>query len=262
MTRLYTLTSKLYHLWLHRIWFRYFSYHVLSAAEEEASNFDFLIELLNKAKSNLPKTLIFFNQIKVLAAAFSYITHHIGQEAGHPSPAVAMYTSVTDGDRKTSVLNDLNNPTGTIRVVLCTSSLAVGINVSKVVYIIHYGTPKLAQDFLQETGRAARESSAHGHSLLLTFPHENSKGLSEPMKDYKRGLSCRRNILLAQFKSSSTMSGKGTCCDVCNREMTHPYKSVMERYFDLCIPDTVSESSDSIGSPPSLGNIDTDSDGY
>lgn len=206
----------------------------------------------------MPRTLIFFNEIKQLTAAYSYITHNIGQQAGDPSPTIAMYMSVTDGERKHSILSDLNNPNGVIKLVLCTSSLAVGINVSDVMYTIHYGTPTLAQDFLQETGRAARESSAHGHSILITFPRENPKGLSKFMKAFKKGRSCRRALLLAAFNSSSTISGLTKCCDVCNTSIDHPFRAVVNSYFSKNSLSDTDSSLSSDSSEPSLSNLDFD----
>ena len=69
---------------------------------------------------------------------------------------LVMFTSYTDQITKENILADLNNPDGLVTVVLCTSALSVGVSVSSVKYVIHYGAPTHAQEFVQETGRAAR----------------------------------------------------------------------------------------------------------
>lgn len=232
-------------------------YHLIKATERNPSNFDFLVELAKLHQHNLPRTLVFFNQLSLLTEAYNYVREEIGQKVGDQEPLLAMFSSLTAGDRKAAVLTDLNNPEGAIRIVFCTSSLAVGINVSNIKLVVHYGAPKLAQDFLQETGRAAREQNAHAHSILMTFPKMNPKGLSDTMKSYTSGETCRRQALLKPFSSTSSMTGESLCCDICNPTMEHPFRSVLELYFTHLHASTElgSSSSDSV---PSLNELNFD----
>ena len=210
----------------------------------------------------MEKTLVFFNNMPTLVDAYTYVREAIGQSVGDPNPLISMYMSITSSERKAAVMEDLNNPKGSSRVVFCTSSLAVVVNMRDVKYVIHYGSPRLVQDFLQETGRVAQESSAHGHSILVRFPRMNAKGLSDTMKAYVKGEECRRLTILKVFGSKSTQTKAPSCCDICNPNITYSFKSVVDAYYtDQAADDQLSDSSS--GSEPSIGGIeynDTDSD--
>ena len=98
---------------------------------------------------------------------------------------------------------------------------------SSVKYIIHYGAPTHAQELVQETVRAAREHYLHGHSILLTFPRMNPKGLSPTMKTYVAGDRCRGKILLKAFQCVTAISQVHGYCDICDRTMTFSIKDIL-----------------------------------
>ena len=71
-----------------------------------------------------------------------------------------------------------------------------------------------AQEFVQETGRAACEHYLHGHSILLTFPRTNPKDLSPTMKTYTAGEKCQRKVLLEALQYVTAISQVHGCCDM------------------------------------------------
>ena len=175
---------------------------------------------------------------------------------------LVMFTSHSDQIIKENILADLNNPDGLVRVVLCTSALSVGVSVSSVKYVIHYGAPTHAQEFVEETGRAAREYYLHGHSILLTFPRMNPKGLSLTMKTYIAGEKCRRKILLEAFQCDTAISQVHGCCDICDRTMTFSIKDILVQHIvkghvDPSFSSTNTSDSGSSRLAPSLNDIDS-----
>lgn len=180
----------------------------------------------------MPRILVFFTNTAKLTSAYSFLSHHLGQAVGDAEPQIAMFTKVTSDERKAYVLNNLNSPTSTLKVVLCTSSLSVGVNLAKIKYVIHYGLPVSVQDFLQESGRAAREADSIGFSILLTFPHMVKAGTDSALRNFasKKCNNCRRAILLEPFNVIPNVLDGSICCDICHPDVIDPIVSAAKTY--------------------------------
>ena len=71
-----------------------------------------------------------------------------------------------------------------------------------------------AQEFVQETGRAACEHYLHGHSILLLFTRTNPKDLSHAMKTYIAEEKCERGVLLEGLQYVTAISQVHGSCDM------------------------------------------------
>lgn len=70
----------------------------------------------------------------------------------------------------------------------------MGMNIAAVEYVLQYGHPNIADAFLQDTARAAREAGSQGYSVLMTFPKMCSgRKLDSYMKTYVNGETCIQN---------------------------------------------------------------------
>lgn len=59
-----------------------FRYHFVPMAEKSLSNFDWLIELIQREQRQTPRMLVFFTNTTMLSDVYGYITHHCGQAIG------------------------------------------------------------------------------------------------------------------------------------------------------------------------------------
>lgn len=222
---------------------------------DEEENFDWLIDQLKCLSSSTPRTLVFFTRANKLYSVYNHIRHHIQQHPDEPNPLVAMYHKLTDGNIRQDVISSLNESDSRLRVVLCTSSLSVGVNLSCVEYVVHYGVPVSVQDFLQETGRAAREPGSGGQSILMTYPRHTKPGTNQSLKDFSSSdcTVCRRALVLKPF--NVVPERQDQCCDVCDSEITdHFMKSILSNIQELeNKPVYVSDSSAS--STESISNV-------
>lgn len=208
--------------------------------ERSPTNFQFIIDFLRSKREETPRTLIFFASHADLVEAYSYITHHVGQEVGDPKPMVSMYHSVTAEEIKSALIKDMKDFNGYTRLILCTSSLSMGVDMADVKYVIHYGVPCTTDDFLQETGRAGREDGSKCHSLVINYPHSVSgRPVSKTMRKFNKRVlkTCRRNIILSDYNQKDVK--QNPCCDICT-EVLGPY--------DFSIPGETSAQS-SVTSP-------------
>lgn len=131
----------------------------------------------------------------------------------------------------------------------------MGINIRSVDYVVHYGPPRTADAFLQETGRAAREKDRHGHSILMTFPRMCSgRPLDGFMKSFSRREGCLRQILLNKFNSTKP-TDQQHCCNVCDKHLYCHLVQLIESSFEESITESFSDS-DSLASIGEIEEID------
>lgn len=187
---------------------------MIRAREDTETNFHWLVKILKQRQGDTPRMLIFFNRTAVLNAVYLYLTHNIDQQPGDVKPLVAMFSKTTSEQCKKHVMLNMTKDSN-LRVVLCTSSLSVGVNLTLIEYVVHYGPPSTASDFLQETGRAAREASSSALSVVITYPRMVKKHTSTTMRAYVSAANscCRRALLLKPF--NVTPDSQDDCCDVC-----------------------------------------------
>jgi ATP-dependent Lhr-like helicase len=111
---------------------------------------DKIIPLLNQAKS----TLIFTN-----TRAQSEIWYqHLLQNAPHLAGQMAMHHGSISNDMRSWVEESLHR--GELKVVVCTSSLDLGVDFRPVEQIIQIGGPKGIARFLQRAGRSGHQPGA------------------------------------------------------------------------------------------------------
>ena len=77
-----------------------------------------------------------------------------------------MYTSCTDIDVKNQIISAFTKP-GVLRVICATVAFGMGIDCPDVRVVIHLGPPQDVESYIQETGRAGRDSLPSQAILLL-----------------------------------------------------------------------------------------------
>lgn len=225
-----------------------FRYHRVSVKGIVTEDFKWLVNLITSTTAEeLPRILIFFNNLNTLTDAYLYTTV-TSKLFNKEHPTVAMFTLLTKAERKQQILKELTGELPSqLKVVLCSSSLSMGMNLKCIKYVVHYGPPRSADAFLQETGRASREISSHGHSILLQYPRMTSgRKLDKHMAQYVKAETCLRDILLSKFQAQKPQD-QPQCCDVCHPMTTCVVLRLIEESFDASITDTFSDS-DSIAS--------------
>lgn len=101
-------------------------------------------------------------------------------------------------------------------VLCCTVAFGMGVDKKDIHTVIHLEPSANAENYLQESGRAARDGSI-GKAILLWSPEDSvhfsryGKGSRERvMKEFAEAYTCRRQILLDALK------GEQAACDGCD----------------------------------------------
>ncbi len=127
----------------------------------------------------------------------------------------------TDDTVKTAICKSYEDPLGSIRVVLCTTSFSMGLDVNGVDVdtVVHYGPVNDLEDHIQETGRAGRDADQYCHGVIIKYKRSlGSKNISKPVKQYVLATTCRRKVLMGPFMPDIepvSPTPQHLCCDIC-----------------------------------------------
>ena len=147
-------------------------------------------------------------------------------------PICEMYSSATDSAVKNKILSNFTDPNGLVRIVVATIAFGLGIDAPDVRYIINWGPSDSIEAYIQETGRAGRDSLDATATLYYNKSDvSNVSTVSDDMKVYcgNSGL-CRRKLLLKEFTPAQNEvelpKPVHKCCDIC----------ALECDCDVCCP--------------------------
>ena len=103
-----------------------------------------------------------------------------------------MYHMKTEETLKKNILNSFMDTNGHVRIVLCSTSFSMGLDLRDVPYVVHYGPSNDLSSYLQETGRCAWDQSIQGQAVLLKYPRcLSSSNITGEMKEYMKTRGCR-----------------------------------------------------------------------
>ena len=126
---------------------------------------------------------------------------------------------------KESICKSYHDEFGSLRVVLCTTSFSMGLDMKGDDRVVHYGLANDLEDYIQETGRAGRNPNNKCHAVPMKYKRcTGSKNISADMKEYGTSTTCRRKQLLKPFMHGTDMDSvcptvSHDCCDTCTKNM-------------------------------------------
>lgn len=169
-----------------------------------------------------PKTIIFcrtyndcgdlyYSLHKSLGAYFTFPPNY---PDFHEFRIVEMFTHASTTDMKEKVLHSLCASDGKLRIVVGTTAFGMGIDCHDVRKIVHWGPPTSLEQYVQESGRAGRDSLPS--EAIMLYCH--GRHVDEDVKEYAiNEEKCRRKLLFKNFLfSSNRIAVVGCkCCDIC-----------------------------------------------
>lgn len=244
-------------------------YHWLSCLFQ-IECFQWLADILKVERQDAPRMLVFYRRINFLSETYGFLHDELGelgyvdyQKGGtndDRNRIFDMYHLKTHDTVKQSTITDLVKPEGKKRTTLCSTSFSMGLSLSGVKVTVHYGPADDLDDYMQETGRGARETGSS--SLAVLIKYRNSTGschVSKDMKEYITTKECRRKILYRPFMKDEPKSVKPghNCCDNCSLKcdcgdcpsdsLVSKIKACLDapRYPTICEGESDSSSADS-----------------
>ena len=106
--------------------------------------------------------IVFFRQISHLISTSAYVDHELGEHGygnfdedavnDDRNHMIEMYMMKTDELVKDSIVKSFVDPSSHLRLVFCSSSFSMGLNLRGLETVIHYGVPTNFDEYLQQTG--------------------------------------------------------------------------------------------------------------
>ena len=190
-------------------------------------NFSWLVEEVGRKGVECPRTLIYVKDYQTCGELYNFFINSLQDKAYRPSNSpktstnrmIAMYHSGTSLKIQQHVLSSLKDPHGSVRIVIATSALGMGVDFKCLHRVINYGPPNDIESYVQAFGRVGRDGM--NSEALLLF-HDHQLRLCEPeMSDFVKCTTCRRKKILAFFgdtKENNRVIPNHLCCDICAKD--------------------------------------------
>lgn len=184
-------------------------------------HFRWVAEMVKTDGVNTPKTIIFCTSLSDVAKLVSNLFAMLGDalyepdKSHHPSNRlVGIYHAHTHSKYKERVLSSFKSLSGTIRVVIATTALGMGVNFPDVKYIVHAGPERSLVDYIQAAGRAGRNGE-HAHDVVIYHGNQLAQCAAD-VKEFVRTDGCIREALFKNFSSNvHPVQPLHECCSNC-----------------------------------------------
>ena len=202
-------------------------YSVLNIPNDVLSSFQWLIDDLLEKGPETAQTLIFCQSKVQCYNLYEYFKQQLGESmfTGEPhddrTSLIGMYHHGTRAEQKLTAENAFTSESSIMRILFCTSSFGMGINVKNCNLVIHLGPPKLLDEYLQQSGRVGRDGKQSYALLLIYKKCTSGPGFDSAIRSYVTNEKvCRRKMLMDAIENpcSSDREIKHTCCDICKGE--------------------------------------------
>ena len=175
--------------------------------------FDWLIQHLKIKGRKSKKIIIYCRSIDTVSELFLSLKCSLGRHSYSESKTdadhllIEMFHNCTHESSKSRILKSFSKKDSTIRCVIATVALGMGIDIQDVDIVVHYGCPKSPVSYWQEAGRCARDGR-QGLSLIVydnftAALKTTDKAMASIVKNSKT--QCLRQSVLDVFTAKETI---------------------------------------------------------
>lgn len=190
----------------------------------EYSKLQWLVNMMKEKGVDTPKTIIFCNTITEMAALMGFMSSALGDDAyvgGKPkcfsNRLFGLYHSLTHHNYKTKMLDSLKQDIGSVRVVIASSALSMGVNFPDVRFVIHMGPARSIIDHIQQSGRAGRDG-CDSHNIVKYHGRQLTH-CELAVKDFVKTKNCLHVALYATFGGNvESLEPSHRCCSNCAKK--------------------------------------------
>ena len=144
---------------------------------------------------------------------------YAGQQKHVKNLIIEMFHQSTHDDSKERILTDFCKEESTLRCLVATVALGMGVQIPDVNLVIQYGCPTSVINYWQEVGRCARDGSRGYAVMLYTKRTLSLKNTSGEMKSVVRSDTCLRKGILNNFAHDTDVAstlGTAQICPECD----------------------------------------------
>ena len=113
-----------------------------------------------------PKTIVFCTNYKDCTGLYLSLVENLGENLTYPPGYpdllqyryVTMYTRASTEKMKEMVVDQFSKQNSSLRLIIATAALSMGVDFPDVRQVIHWGIPSTIEQYVQEIGRAGRDN--------------------------------------------------------------------------------------------------------
>ena len=192
--------------------------------EEALSKLDWIVESVKARGTQSRKTIIFCNVMTDIAHVLSYLLLKLGESAyvtenNQKVWLIGVYHSKSWPTCKEHIESEFSVSGGcSVRVILATTALGMGVNYPDVTNIVHFLSPsRTLEGNIQQLGRAGRNGK-QAYDITI-YANRNLSECESDIRDIFKKKQCLRKGLLHHFDEAVTcLIPKHFCCSVCASE--------------------------------------------
>ena len=182
-------------------------------------------DLLRK-KIDYPLTIVYV-PLKLGGFAYKLFEYVLGTEQYFPLGSAtipenrlfAQFQAPQTSQMKDEILKQLSSGRSIVRVIFATVALGMGVHILHIRHIVHIGPPTTVKTYLQETGRAGRDSNPS----WACFYYNITEILQDDMRDFcSSSNTCLRKLMLKSlyYEQDILLKPLHLCCNVCEKDCT------------------------------------------
>lgn len=199
-------------------------FSVCHVKEASSSAFSWLLDELKAKKDACEKVIIFCRRIDDCAMLYQSFAIALGADSYLPSDDCCLqnvlfgmfHAKIADADKEV-LLESFSKSDGKCRVIISTIAFGMGVNISNVRCVVHFGPSSNIDNYVQESGQAGRDNKP-SHAVIYLYPGALRGNVSKDMKKYcwNESRTCRRQLLFRSYLGTlATTTILHDCCDIC-----------------------------------------------
>lgn len=148
------------------------------------SELDYLIPLNARSASDIPKTIVFVDNRKIVWDLTSYLLDRIDTSEDEFVGIVCDYSTIMSQEHRNNVLEDFAD--GSVRILVCTEAAGMGVDIPDVCRVIQWGVPTFINlsTIWQRMGRAGR--AANIQAVFTLFAQRTIRVMPvDPLEVYR-----------------------------------------------------------------------------
>ena len=215
---------------------------MISSSEKFEQELDWIKDGLENYGRSLNKIVVYVNSIAMCERLYIWLCTTLKDKAydGLKAPErrlVEMYHAHTDTTSKERIMSDIVKADGTIRVLIATVAVGMGIDIPDITLVIMWGLPPSVLQMWQEAGRCGRDGReciaiTYAYPRSIALPCNNCRIQGKKLCSCKSRLhlkelvsttECQRIHILKHFavsaedsKTLSELNHDLLCCEKCD----------------------------------------------
>jgi ATP-dependent DNA helicase RecQ len=149
--------------------------------KQSTENFDTELEwLLEHLKTPRKKIIVYVHSINFCYQIFMYLVTNlmeksfVDDEPSTKNRKIEMFHANTDTESKNRILEEFTKADSNIKVLISTVAFGMGVNITDIDIVVHWGLPTSPLSYWQEVGRCSRDGR-NGYAVCYAYKRSYCK---------------------------------------------------------------------------------------